>query len=83
MSIFASPKDYRKENLKTRPTKHIPKFKKIKYPKCGQCDKQSVKVIKTGDREIRYLCQYHLIQWEKRGYKVEKSYKHFKRANDI
>jgi hypothetical protein len=84
MSFFATDKDYRRENVKTRPTKYIPKFKKkAKLPQCSQCENISVKVILLNNKDKRYLCQYHVILWEKRDYKVEKSYKHFKRANDI
>lgn len=83
MSFFATGRDYRRENIKTRPTKGIPKSKKkTKSPKCSQCNKESVKVILLNN-DKRYLCQYHLIAYEKRDYKVEKSYKHFKRANEI
>ena len=65
MSFFATGKDYKKQNLKTRPTKGIPKFrKKRKAPKCG-------------------LCQFHVIAYEKKDYKVEKSYNHFKKASEI
>ena len=84
MSFFATGKDYRLQNLKSRPTKGIPKFKKKpKLPKCGQCEKTSVKVILLNTKDKRYLCQFHLIAWEKRDYKVENSYNHFKKASEI
>tara|TARA_R110000851_G_scaffold134058_1_gene269231 strand:- start:113 stop:364 length:252 start_codon:yes stop_codon:yes gene_type:complete len=83
MSFFATGKDYKKQNLKTRPTKGIPKFrKKRKAPKCGQCEKESVKVVMLG-ADKRYLCQFHVIAYEKKDYKVEKSYNHFKKASEI
>lgn len=83
MSFFASEKDYRNQNLKTRPTKGIPKFKKKpKSPKCGQCEKESTQVILLG-KDKRFLCQFHFIAYNKKDYVVEKDYNHFKKASEI
>jgi len=83
MSFFATGKDYRKENLKRRPTKGIPKFKKkSKSPKCGQCEKESTQVILLG-KDKRFLCQFHFIAYNKKDYVVGKNYNHFKKASEI